>query len=394
MGLLLIGCLLLLGGVVTAQGGGDFFVEVLREPGRNSAADYARIAIEPTQGLPVVIRRESGSRFGADRIHVEVFTGEWESQTTNGLMHPETNIITPKGIDLAFDEDGVLYAAINREFSAQRESASRTLVARFGAGGWVPVGDPFGGQTVGAPYLFESDEGLTYVSIEISEEGYYELRARVFNGGSWEPLGASSLNIEQGTDVTSAFAAVDGEGQPIVAWAEYSEEFGVTLAFADYWDGRRWQEMPELPLVADMEIGDVELSGLVAGDDESVFLATSEPFDRTNFVDIWLQSTDYDSEWGELGLPNPAADTDCAVGHAFAAGPDDTLYYAWAEPCEGVIRLSIGTEDDGWRTADSEVRIQRMRGEAPPLQLAVDASGNAFVLWIENGSAGVAVFAR
>lgn len=394
IGGLLVACLLLLGGIVAAQdsGGGDvpggeYTALIVREPETDAATSYVRLVLQPETGAPVVMSRQAGSRFGQDSAMVDVLSEDgWLRLPLDGLLNPDdTNIITSRGIDIAFDREGVLFAAINREFPDEGTGTARTLVRRFDPdeGVWRPVGEPFGeAPTVGPLYLFDAEPGLTLANIEGGE--FQGLHVRVLDDNSWTPLGQTMLNIEPESDVETLYATVDSEGQPLAVWAEYADDFGVTLAYADYWNGRDWETVPELPRIADIEIGDVTLSGLATGPGGDVFLLTSEAFGRTSFADVWYQTTDYEFEWELLGLPDAAANSDCAVGHAIATGPDGLARYAWMEPCDNAIRLAMeDTTTGGWITLDAVMPTGELASGGPPLQLAVDAFGVVYVTWIE-----------
>ncbi|NJL55374.1 hypothetical protein HC928_09455 [bacterium] len=180
-----------------AQEGSADTALVLREPGPGSVASSVRLAVAPDEELPVLMRQVAGTSFGTDTVAVEAWNGSsFEALTTNGLLDPETNLITSEGIDLAFDANGVLYAALNREFPDEGAGEARTLVTRFDAGGWVQVGQPLGrGITIGPLYLFDAQTGLTLVNIE-SGEDLSELRARSLDAGDWIDLDVPILNID------------------------------------------------------------------------------------------------------------------------------------------------------------------------------------------------------
>lgn len=398
--------LLLVGGITSAQegsggGGGSDDVEavVLREPGPDAVASHARLILEPETGAPVVIWREAGSRFGRDRVVVEVFEdGDWQRLPLNGLLDDTTNIITPDGIALAFDERGTLFAAINREFPDDGPGVARTLVTRFGGGGWEQLGEPVGElPTVGPVYLFEAEFGLTLATIEEGEDAD-ELRVRFFDGDEWSPLGDPVLNLDPESDAQTLYAVADNAGRPLMVWSEESDAFGTTLPFVNYWDGSDWDFVFDLPQLEAIEIGDVMLSGLATGAEGFVHLLTVERFEDTSFADMWLQDTSFVLDWDDLSLPRDAENSECATAQAIASGPDDFAYYAWLEPCENVLRLArVDSLSGQWLTFDAEIPTGRIPNRVQPLQLAIDPRGIAYVLWLEsdgtrNGPLGVAAF--
>jgi hypothetical protein len=233
---------------------------------------------------------------------------------------------------------------------------------------------------------------VTWITVPYQEGEVY---LRRWNGESWEELGGSatlggiSNSIGQ---ATATLAAVDGGGNPIVAWGVWGDSAAKT--YLREWTGASWIGL------GGSESGD----GIEPGLDTFTFANVLAVDATDNPVIAWFGSWDSDhpiefamrrwggSVWEDPGISELSAWS--TEGQALALDANSLPTAVWSENDEIYLRRWNGAtwEELGGSASGGGVSNTYYGSIGP--NIAVDADGDPSVVWIERFADHNAVYLK
>ncbi|MDX1992305.1 MAG: hypothetical protein SF029_07950 [bacterium] len=333
------------------------------------------IALSP-QDQPVIAWREQGATFGADRLNIRLFDGAtWNAVDTTALLDPTTSQISENGVAVSFDSQGRLIAAVNRVVSELGFDQLRTVVARYDGATWTQIGEFAGeGQSISPIYLLNVAESVALAWLTPNA-----LHIQRWNGEAWEPL-LNGMTITEGVLYEGLYAASVGDNHAL-AWTKVLPTGERNLNFY-VWDPSGWRTVPPLPNQNDFQIGLAELVGIAPMVGGGVYVAASETGGTASDY-VTAYQLPPDSSWNEAGLPEQAAESDCARNHTIATAPDGSLYYAWTADCRGVLPVTRWISGQGWETLGEPIEIGSVGNDQRQVSLRIAGNGTVFLGWLE-----------
>ncbi len=156
-----------------------------------------------------------------DGQYQNVYVRQWTGSDWQAVGGP-VNAVLGHGVDLhavlALDGNGKPVVA----FYESDGSHSNVYVQRWTGSTWQSVGgalNAVSGQDAGQPVLATDDSGRLVVAFPESDGSHYNVYVRRWTGSTWQSVGAA-LNAVPGQHASSAVLALDGSGNPVVAFHE------------------------------------------------------------------------------------------------------------------------------------------------------------------------------
>jgi hypothetical protein len=195
---------------------------------------------------------------------------------------------------------------------------------------------------------------------------------RRWSGGNWVELGGP-LNIGPNTsDAYKPSLRLDSEGNPLVAWSEQSG--GPQLAVRR-WGPAGWEALGSTPIATGTAWG-LEL----AGNTPILVSHRSEDYNRIQFIEVrrWNGST-----WEMLG--DPVGEN--AIAPQLRADAAGNLVLAWLQQggLDAPDRLRVARwSGTAWEALGPEVAVGNDKTNLGVPGLALDAEGQPLVSWIQE----------
>ncbi|MBI3856670.1 MAG: hypothetical protein HY293_13365 [Planctomycetes bacterium] len=232
--------------------------------------------------------------------------------------------------------------------------------------------------------------------------GATEIYLRRWNGSAWVELAGSAsgggISANAGSSASPSLA-LDASGNPVVAWSDATP--GTTEIYLKRWNGSAW-----------VQLGGSATAGGVSsttGSSDSPSLALDA---SGNPVVAWRDTTPGNSEiylkrwngsaWVELGGSATAggisATAGTSVAPSLALDASGNPVVAWADNTPGTFQIFLrrwtGTAWMAHGTSGSGMGLSATGNDSLLPSLALDASGNPVVSWIDSTGATSTVFLR
>lgn len=362
------------------------------------------MALDPL-GYPVIAWNELTS--GTHKIYVRRWNGTaWAelggSGSGTGIL--ATADVGIEGPAIALDASGNPTVA----WSDDGNSNSEIYVCRWTGSSWEELA---GSATGGG--ISNTASASEYPSVAVDGSGNpcvawqedSDIFFRRWNGSSWEEIGGSATWPGLGGNTqllsTRPNVALDGDGNPMVAW-EYYQEANNPEVYLLRWDGADW-----VPLGGSFGMGGISVTP------GSVSTRISIAVDGAGYpVVAWYEYSSGPAEiylrrwngsaWIELGGSASGAGLSNTAGWSYSPSVAiDALgnpVVAWSEQTSGNYEIYLRRWDGAaWREMDGSASggglSGSIEGSAIPV-LAADPDGDLFVAWDEAITLGQEVWLR
>lgn len=297
-----------------------------------------------TSGYPVVAWDDDSS--GNDEIYIKRWNGSSWVEIGAGSA-------TGSGISNTAGGSHIPSVAIyqGNPIVTWQEGAGIVYVRRWNGSSWINVGSPFGGSIAYGPKIAVDGAGDPVVAWENYNGSNYQLYVRKWNGSSWVEMGSGSASGGGISSVPYPYnaewpqIAIDGSGNPIVVWVDGRS--GDKETYIKRWNGSSWVEIGS----GSASGGGISNNG---GDSDSVKVSTDS---SGNPIVAWMDNT---------------------------VGSWRTYLKYWS----GSAWLELGT---GSATGNG---LFFTTGSTPFPSISTDSSGIPFVVWQDNSSGNYEIYLK
>jgi hypothetical protein len=216
--------------------------EGLNGPLNEHSAFATSLAVDG--GIPwVAFADPDGSGNGG--IYLKSFDGaHWNLLGANPINTTGT-YQSANAPSIAIDAAGNKYVAWHQD---ENDLGLRQIFVKWNDGtGWADKGtnplNNVAANKASAPRIALSSGGVPYVAWhEDNGSGITQILVKKYNGSDWEPVGTLPVNQDPAHSAQLAAIAVDGDGNPFVAWQEEDGSvLPVTQVFVKKFDGTDWE---------------------------------------------------------------------------------------------------------------------------------------------------------
>jgi len=270
----------------------------------------------------------------------------------------------------------------------------RVRVRRWSGTAWSALPDPSGGggfaASMPAVALTPSDRPVVTWTEATSIENPSRLVVSRWNGTTWQRLGDSSLNVSAGCDAWEPTIAVDGSGNPVVAWSEQvtcmpGSPLPERQIFVKRWNGADWDL-----LGAEGLRGTTSATSPSVAIDRQGVVVVAWVRDQTVRIHRWDGSA-----WSPFAADDPLPDP--AAGTAFsrprlAIDPTGRAVVAIAEEKSGgsaLYALHVKRFDgEAWEALGGGPVASKRPIWIDAVSLVLDRNGEPIVAWGEIDPTG------
>lgn len=308
---------------------------------------------------------------------------EWQSPGTQPLDLTLAHDAISRSI--ALDKSGNPVVAFEESDGTQRN----VYVKAWNGTAWTQLGgalDVSLSVDASIPALALDGAGNPIVAwTEGSGLGPLLLYVKAWNGSAWTPLGAS-LNVNGAFSASGVSIALDASGKPFVAWAEYDSVNLNTDVFVKTWNGSSWVAVGAGPL--DLVQNEDANAPSIQVDGAGLPVVAFGEFDGSSgniVVERWNGSS-----WAQVGGSPDVSLAAPAESANLALESNGTPVVAWEESGNVYVARWSGS---AWSLIGGALDVVPAHLTAAP-RVRLTANGAPVVTWAESDGASLDVWVK
>ncbi len=268
----------------------------------------------------------------------------------------------------------IAFAANGKPFAAY-SSNGFIFVREWSGQAWNLLGGVLAGNFATSPSLAVNGAGQPVIAWHEKVGGSFNIYVYQWNGFDWLQLG-SPLDVTLANDATFPSLGVDSTGTPTVAWQEY-DGTGINI-YVKRWDGSNWLQLGkalDINLVHNAYEPKLKLDG------SGKPVVTWSESDGNVYVKRWSGTG-----WVKLGGPLDGVLTDFSVFPSIALDASGTPFVAFQECVNSCSHYDVYVKrwnGSAWLQLGGAVDTTLARNAENPL-LTVSSTGKPTVLWREG----------
>ncbi len=203
-----------------------------------SASDLPKLALD-AKGYPVIGWSELSPDFNADSYFVDRWAGDaWQPVDTGSLSSDVSGSSRSRDLAVASTGQPILAWSVQPYVAGRGALDFNVFVGPWNQGRWAALGgvslNANPNAYAGSPSLALDAQDRPVVAFKEARSGF-DVFVKRWTGNAWQAVGGS-VNDETGLADGPALA-LDAQGNPTVAWLENAGAVGV---FVKRWDGQNW----------------------------------------------------------------------------------------------------------------------------------------------------------
>ncbi|MEX2542370.1 MAG: Ig-like domain-containing protein [Trueperaceae bacterium] len=260
---------------------------------------------------------------------------------------------------------------------------------------WVPVGGALsandGATDTDNPALAVDGSGNPVVAWqERADEPPWDIHVRRWEEGSWRPVGSEPLSANDGTtDARGPSLVLDSSGDPVVAWHEQAETSYYNV-YVHRWTGSGWSAVGDA-LSVNAGATDASNASLALDGSDNPVVAWLEHDGATR--NVYVRRWDGDS-WAPVGTGLLSRNPDATSAGSPSLALDGSGYpvVAWHEQDGTTTNVYVERwNGSDWSTVGGTLSATGGSTNAVFPSLALDSSGLPTVAWHEQKAGGTTI---
>ncbi len=326
--------------------------------------------------------------------------GNSATVTSAAFTAPEWPTMGPQPLDvnaaynavpwaISTDASGNTLIALDEYDDKQLTVNRNVYVKKWSGSAWTQLGgalDVTVGVDASNPSMVLDGSGNPIVAWnEGASISANQLYVKKWNGSAWTQLGAA-LNVNTGFNATSASIAIDGSGNPFVAWSEYDSVTYNTDVYVKKWNGSAWVLVGAGPI--DLVTSEDSNAPSLKVDVNGLPVVAFREHDGTSGNVVVVRWSG--SAWNLLGGPVDANFGDTAESASLALEANGTPVVAWEEASNIRVARWSGS---AWTAIGGALDIDLPKLASSP-DLRLTAANVPVVTWAENDGISLNVWVK